>query len=123
MVRSGGFGGGPPQDVVVVAEDGGDLDGAADGLDVAGDGVDGGHLAALDLGDTALVTPMRLAAWAWVRPRALRRTASRCPSMYDWLRLRASVMTSSPPTSAAMPPRTSCHLGNSVIVLLPPRAP
>ena len=32
---------------------GGDLDGAADGLDVAGDGLDGGYLAALDLGDAA----------------------------------------------------------------------
>jgi hypothetical protein len=48
-VQSGGFGGGPPQDAVVVAEDGGDLDGGADGLDVPADGVDGGHLAALDL--------------------------------------------------------------------------
>jgi len=42
------------QDVAVVAEDGGDLDGAADGLDVAGDSVDGRYLAALDLGDAAL---------------------------------------------------------------------
>src|ERR1700722_2221444 len=51
---SGGFSDGAAQDVLVVAEDGGDLDLTADGLDVAGDSLNGGYLAALDLGDAAL---------------------------------------------------------------------
>src|ERR1700759_4992615 len=51
--QSGGFGYGSAEDVVVVAEDGGDLDAAADGLDVAGYGLDGGDFAAFDLGDPA----------------------------------------------------------------------
>src|ERR1700722_3992969 len=52
--RSGGFGYRAAENVVVVAEDGGDLDVAADGLDVAGYSLDGGDLAAFDLGDPAL---------------------------------------------------------------------
>ena len=76
-MRSGGFGGGPPQDVVVVAEDGGDLDGAADGLDVAGDGVDGGHLAALDLGDAALGYAHALGGLGLGQAQGLAASASR----------------------------------------------
>lgn len=38
---------------MVVAEDGGDLQLPTDRLHVAGDDIDGGHFAALDLGDPA----------------------------------------------------------------------
>jgi hypothetical protein len=52
-VRSGGFGYRAAEDVEVVTGYGGDLDVAADGLDVAGYDLDGGDLAAFDLGDPA----------------------------------------------------------------------
>src|SRR6516225_3190444 len=52
--RAGLCGVGGAEDVVVVAEDGGDLEVSAEGLDVAGDGFDGGDFAAFDLGDAAL---------------------------------------------------------------------
>jgi hypothetical protein len=50
---------------VVVVEDGGDPDVAAEGLDVAGDDLDGGYVAALDRGrPLLLVTLIRSATWA-----------------------------------------------------------
>lgn len=71
------FGGGDGEGVV--AEAGDEVEPSAERLHVAGEGVDGSQVAALDPGDPAGVTPMAWASWVWVRPWCLRSSASRWP--------------------------------------------
>jgi hypothetical protein len=78
-IRSGcvgaGFGEGEP----LVAEVGDDLQAAAEGFDVGGQGAQfgGARLGVLDADTRPWVMPIRAATWAWVMPRRRRISASR----------------------------------------------
>jgi hypothetical protein len=114
----------PPQNVVVIAEDGGDLDGAADRLDVAGDGVAGGHLAALDLGDATLVYAHALGGLRLGQAQGLAASGKPVPvdvGLVAVACLGDGFLAADPGDDVVadvLPPGA-----NSVIVFLPPRAP
>ena len=81
----------------MVAEAGDQFEPSAECLDVAGDGVDSGDFAALDLGYRPGVMPMASASWAWVRPWRLRSSASRYPLWRAMSTLRRCSAFSAPP--------------------------
>jgi hypothetical protein len=109
--------------VVVVAEDGGDLDLPADGLDVAGDGLDGGDLAALDLGGAALGDARLLGDLGLGQAEGLAALGEPVPVDAGLVAAACPAAACSPPAPARMPPRRSCRLGSSVIACPPPRVP
>ena len=74
LCGGGGVGDGQPDGPV--AEVGHEVQPAAECFDVAGDDLNGGDLAVLDLGYRATLTPMAAAICLWPRPSCLRVWAS-----------------------------------------------